>query len=125
MTLWRILSRATSTFILAIIILTFVFIGNSARIYAADVIPDQLEFRRQAVQRMIFDRSQDIRLAGLWPAKIVGLDVMHPPVGLQVGDPRLEIQGKQPLRPAGSADSILLRLMMWLFTSLADRGRSV
>jgi len=74
-------------------ILMFVLIGNPASIYAAEVTPDKLEFRRQAVQRMIFDRSQDIRLAGLWPAKIVGLDVMHPPVGLQINDPRLEIQG--------------------------------
>ena len=59
----------------------------------AEVTPDQLEFRRQAVRRMIFDRSQDIRLAGLWPAKVVGLDVMHPPVGEQVNDQRLEIEG--------------------------------
>ena len=36
--------------------------------HQAEVTPDQLEFRRQAVQRMIFDRSQDIQLAGLWPA---------------------------------------------------------
>jgi len=28
----------------------------------AEVTPGQLEFRRQAVRRMIFDRSQDIRL---------------------------------------------------------------
>lgn len=59
----------------------------------AELTPDQLEFRRQSVRRMIFDRSQDIRLAGLWPAKVVGLDVMHPPVGEQVNDPRLAIEG--------------------------------
>ena len=40
---------------------------------------------------MIFDRSQDIPLAGLWPAKVVGLDVMHPPVGQQVNNPRLSL----------------------------------
>ena len=57
----------------------------------AEVTPDQLEFRRQAVRRMIFDRSQDIRLAGLWPAKVVGLDVMHPPVGEQANSPKLEV----------------------------------
>ena len=94
---FRIFSRAAAMFIFAVTqistILMFVLIGNPASIYAAEVTPDKLEFRRQAVQRMIFDRSQDIRLAGLWPAKIVGLDVMHPPVGLQVNDPRLEIQG--------------------------------
>jgi len=41
---------------------------------------------------MIFDRSQDIPLSGLWPAKVVGLNVMHPPVGRQVNDPRLSIK---------------------------------
>ena len=73
-------------------ILTFVLLVNPARIYAAEVTLDQLEFRRQAVRRMIFDRSQDIRLAGLWPAKVVGLDVMHPPVGEQVNSPQLAIE---------------------------------
>ena len=53
------------------IIVMFVLIGTPASIYATEVTPDQLEFRRQAVQRMIFDRSQDIPLAGLWPAKVV------------------------------------------------------
>ncbi len=84
-------------------ILIFALIGNPASIYAAEVTPDQLEFRRQAVQRMIFDRSQDIRLSGLWPAKIVGLDVMHPPVGeqatgpqLAIKDGRLRISAKKP-----------------------------
>jgi len=59
----------------------------------AEVTPDQLEFRRQTVRRMIFDRSQDIRLTGLWPAKVVGLDVMHPAVGEQTNSPRLAIEG--------------------------------
>ena len=75
-----------------LIILTFVLLGKPASIYATEVTPEQLECRRQAVRRMIFDRSQDIRLAGLWPAKVVGLDVMHPPVGEQVNDPRLAIE---------------------------------
>ena len=52
---------------------------------------------------MIFDRSQDIRLAGLWPAKIIGLDVMHPLVGPQLNDPRLEIQGGRLRISAGKA----------------------
>lgn len=67
---------------------TFALVGASAD----EISPDQLEFRRQAVRRMIFDRSQDIPLAGLWPSKIVGIDVMHPPVGEQVNDPQLTIK---------------------------------
>jgi hypothetical protein len=74
------------------IIVMFVLIGTPASIYAIEVTPDQLEFRRQAVRRMIFDRSQDIQLSGLWPAKVVGLDVMHPPVGQQENDPQLTIE---------------------------------
>jgi len=73
-------------------IVMFVLIGNPASIYAAEVTPDQLEFRRQAVRRIIFDRSQEIRLAGLWPAKVVGLDVMHPPTGPQANEPQLAIE---------------------------------
>jgi len=61
--------------------------------YAQDLVPEDLEFRRQAVRRMIFDRSQDIPLAGLWPAKVIGLDVMHPPVGEQINNPQLAIEG--------------------------------
>jgi hypothetical protein len=62
---------------------------------AADVPPDQLEFRRQATRRMFFDRDQEIPLAGLQPAKIVGIEVMHPLVGTQTGNAEFEItEGK-------------------------------
>ena len=133
---FRVFNRAAAMFIFAVTristILTFVLICNPASIYAAEVTPDQLEFRRQAVQRMIFDKSQDIRLSGLWPAKVVGLDVMHPPVGLQVMTRGWKSRavacgsapGKQQQRPAGSVDSILLRLMTWPLTNLTDRERS-
>jgi hypothetical protein len=61
----------------------------------ADVTPDQLEFRRQATRRMFFDRDQEIPLAGLQPAKIVGIEVMHPLVGTQTGNAEFEItEGK-------------------------------
>ena len=65
---------------------------STLSLFAQDVDPGKLEFRRQAVQRMIFDKSQNIPLAGLFPAKIVGLDVMHPPVGEQVNNPQLMIE---------------------------------
>jgi len=76
-------------------IMIFIFTNSSVDIYANDMSPDQLEFRRQAVRRIIFDRSQEIQLAGLWPAKVIGLDVMHPPVGPQINDSRLEIEGSR------------------------------
>jgi hypothetical protein len=61
----------------------------------AEVAPDSLEFRRQATERMVFDRNQEIPLAGLHPAKIVGLDLMHPSVGTPTGDSKIDIhEGK-------------------------------
>jgi len=104
MTLFSIFSRKTAIFTLTVTlfsaILMFAVITGPANLYANDVTPDQLEFRRQAVRRMIFDKSQDIPLAGLWPAKVVGLDVMHPPVGKQVNDPHVSLE-KGKLRISG------------------------
>jgi hypothetical protein len=57
----------------------------------ADVTPDQLQFRRQATRRMIFDANQKIPLAGFTPAKVVELDLMHPLAGTPTGDPKFEI----------------------------------
>ena len=93
---WRVIGRVTPMFVSAVTqitaVLAFLLIGNSVRVDAVEVTPDQLEFRRQAVRRMIFDRAQDIPRSGLWPAKVVGLDVMHPAVSEQLNDPRLEIK---------------------------------
>ena len=58
----------------------------------AEVAPEHLEFRRQAAQRMIFDRNQEIPLAGFNPSKVVGLDLMHPLVGKPSGDLQYGIQ---------------------------------
>ncbi|MFT5031536.1 MAG: hypothetical protein ACI9VS_004005, partial [Candidatus Binatia bacterium] len=58
----------------------------------AGVTPEALEFRRQATRRMIFDRSQEIPLAGLDPAKILGFELMHPPVGVQNGETNFAIE---------------------------------
>lgn len=61
----------------------------------AEITPASLEFRRQATQRMIFDRAQEIPLAGLHPAKVVELDLMHPLLGVPSGDSKFEIsEGK-------------------------------
>jgi len=68
-----------------------VFVG-SLGVGRADVAPDQLTFRRQAVRRMIFDRSQDIPLSSLRPAKIVGLNLMHPLIGQQVGETQFAVE---------------------------------
>jgi hypothetical protein len=74
------------------LVLSVIVLSGMAR---AEVTPDQLEFRRQATRRMIFDRGQEIPLAGLQPSKVVGLDLMHPPVGTPTGDSKFEVhEGK-------------------------------
>lgn len=42
------------------------------------VAPDKIEFRRQAVTRLVFDADQNIPLSSLRPSKVVELDLMHP-----------------------------------------------
>lgn len=58
-------------------------------IFSQEVHPGNLEFRLQAVRRMIFDKSQNILLAGLWLIEIVTLRVMHKPFGEQANNPQL------------------------------------
>jgi len=60
-------------------------------INAQELHPTDLEFRRQAVQRILFDKSQDIPLAGFYPSKIVALDVMHPTAGEQLNNPQISL----------------------------------
>ena len=71
---------------------------------AGDVNPTSLMFRRQATRRMIFDRSQEIPLASLQPAGIVGIDVMHPLVGTPTGSIEFRTDG-QALIVSAAADS--------------------
>lgn len=60
--------------------LAFLLIASPAFLIAAeeDVRPDEIQFRRQAVVRMVFDAEQNIPLASLRPAKVIDLDLMHP-----------------------------------------------
>ncbi|OYU99242.1 MAG: hypothetical protein CFE26_26030, partial [Verrucomicrobiales bacterium VVV1] len=43
-----------------------------------EVRPEEIQFRRQAVTRLVFDSSQNIPLSSLRPAKVIDLDLMHP-----------------------------------------------
>ena len=70
----------------------FGLLSISENMNAQDLVPEDLEFRRQAVKRIIFDSSQNIPLSGLTPAKIIGMDVMHPAVGHQEGNLKLYIE---------------------------------
>ncbi len=58
---------------------TVLFVSCCASIASADEVrPDEIQFRRQAVTRMVFDAGQNIPLASLRPAQVVDLDLMHP-----------------------------------------------
>ena len=71
-----------------------------------EVKPQSLEFSRQATRRMIFDRSQQIPLAALDPATIVGFDLMHPAVGDQTGETLFSIgEGRLKLSTTTGASS--------------------
>ena len=53
-------------------VLALALFGNSAYVCSAELTPNEIEFRRQAVPRIIFDRSQDILLAVLRPVEAGG-----------------------------------------------------
>jgi hypothetical protein len=59
---------------------TLLFHAAVATLAAAegDVRPDEIQFRRQAVVRMVFDADQNIPLCSLRTAKVIDLDLMHP-----------------------------------------------
>ena len=89
------MTRSPKARISRLSIASLIVVVGSLGVGRADVAPDQLVFRRQAVRRMILDRSQVIPLASLSPAKIVGLDLMHPLVGQQTGETQFAIEDGQ------------------------------
>ncbi len=51
--------------------------------------PNDIEFRRTAVRRIIFDKTQRIPLSSFNAAKVVDFDIMHPSVGDHKNSPNL------------------------------------
>ena len=74
---------------------------------ASEVSPASLLFRRQATRRMIFDRSQEIPLSGLEPSNIVGIDIMHPLVGVQSGQVEYRIEGRAMVVSAVAGSDVI------------------
>lgn len=58
--------------LILVLICTFDFSVQSQK------LPNEINFVRQGVRRMIFDENQSIHLAGIEPASIVGISAMHP-----------------------------------------------
>ena len=73
-----------------------------------DIRPDQIQFRRQAVVRMVFDAGQNIPLSSLRPAAVHELDLMHPEKLPNAGV-RWELLNGQLVATAPDADTSSLR----------------
>jgi len=86
--LFKILKRTTPVLFFTSIILAII----PFTIFAQNVKPADLQFRRQATRRIIFDKSQRIPLSVFNPGKVVGLEVMHPKVGEQKNNPEVRIE---------------------------------
>jgi hypothetical protein len=52
---------------------------------AQDVSPLDIQFRRQAVHRLVFDRESAIPLSMLKPSKVVKLSIEHPTIKVSGG----------------------------------------
>ena len=72
-------TRALLT-VLLLTLLAILLLAPQALLLAAEseVRPDEIQIRRQAVARMVFDSNQNIPLSSLRPAKVNDLDLMHP-----------------------------------------------
>ncbi|MEM9671961.1 MAG: hypothetical protein AAF992_05160 [Bacteroidota bacterium] len=90
---------ASYTFLSLLLIVTVNNVGNS------QVLPSEIQFVRQGVQRMIFDEEQSILLAKLEPKAVVGLSTMYPirhylseKAEVSVSNEQLVIQSEQKTR---------------------------
>lgn len=83
------------------IVVTIVLLTPLTALFAVEEIrPDEIQFRRQAVIRMVFDDNQSIPLASLRPAKVYDLDLMHPEElpnpGVKWGFKNENLEGSSP-----------------------------
>ncbi|MEK7953037.1 hypothetical protein [Luteolibacter soli] len=71
----------------------------------AEISPLDLHFTRQATQRMIFDDDQALPLLSLDPAKVAGLELMHP-IRRTTGKAEVSVpQGRLMVRGEGATDT--------------------
>ncbi len=60
------------------LIVFFILVTSLEYVVQGQTSPEDINFVRQGVQRLIFDEDQSIPLATLEPGKIIGLPVMYP-----------------------------------------------
>ncbi|MEM9283365.1 MAG: hypothetical protein AAGA96_16200 [Verrucomicrobiota bacterium] len=89
--------------------------------------PREIEFKRQAVKRMVFDEDQAIPLCSLHPANVHELDVMHPEL-LDEGDGGAATDWKvKGGKLVGSSEEAGTRSMRWVggFNAFATYDLSI
>lgn len=84
------------------LVLILVLLTTYTPIALGQTSPEQINFVRQGVQRMIFDENQSIPLASLDPNKVIGLSSMYPAThyadeqaDIIIRDGKLAIQSKE------------------------------
>ncbi len=70
------------------------FLGISLSVQS-QITPEEIQFSRQGVQRLIFDEKQSITMAKLEPKNIIGLSTMHPQKNEHEIQPEIEIYQDQ------------------------------
>ncbi|MFV0378510.1 MAG: hypothetical protein ACK5JD_14545 [Mangrovibacterium sp.] len=83
-----------------LLFLVLLLVGSSSA--QTSLPPDQIKFVRQGVRRFIFEDSQKIPLAGLYPSEVIGMSAMYPATfytdfhaGIQAKNSRLEISSSE------------------------------
>ena len=74
-----------------------------------DIRPDQIQFRRQAVVRLVFDADQNIPLSSLRPAMVHDFDLMQPEKLPEDAKVQWELLNGQIVASAPNADSQSMR----------------
>lgn len=74
-----------------------------------EIRPDQIQFRRQAVVRLVFDADQNIPLSSLRPAMVHDFDLMHPEKLSADAKVQWELLKGQIVASAPNADSQSMR----------------
>ncbi len=82
--------------------LTLLLLATSHDLALSQTSPEEINFVRQGVQRLIFDENQSIALASLEPNQMIGMASMHPvtnyaytPAELDLRNGKLIIQSKE------------------------------
>ena len=85
----------------------FLLLSEPCIIYGQDLVsPEQIQFVRKGVRRLIFDENQSIPLAGLYPEEIIGMETMFPVNYYSKNRPEINIsEGKLSIRSTQATEA--------------------